>query len=356
MFSVLSPDEDTPIDPEIQLIVPFVLGKAKEAAMRDAVVVIGSGMMGSGIAAMSALGGRRTILFNRSEKNLERGLERAKDCIRLREDNELDTPEESAQALRLLEGSTDLMDALSQAFFAEEAITEDLPLKQQLFREVDQLLPPEYPICSTTSGLRITDIARGCLHPERTVTTHFWLPPHLIPLVEVVIGEHTKHALAEQVRDELKRWKKTPVLVERDLPGQLLGRIFQAILRESIDIVASGLATAEDVDTAIAKGIGMRLAQWGPLQHLDAIGLTLALSVQDSVLPDLCADRQGNPYLRELVSSGKLGAETGQGFYDWSTRNLEQDIQRRNQFIIAALKAVKQIGEAPAEIPAETLK
>ena len=137
-----------------------------------------------------------------------------------------------------------------------EAIVEKLSAKQALFQQLDQWLPPEVPVCSNTSGLRITDISALCTcHPERTVTTHFWLPAHLVPLVEVVMGDKTDEAVAVQVRDELRRWKKSPVLVRRDLPGQLANRVFQAIIREAIDIVASGLASAEDVDTAIAAGM-----------------------------------------------------------------------------------------------------
>ena len=192
-----------------------------------------------------------------------------------------------------------------------EAIIENVEAKQNLFAQLDAVLPVEVPICSNTSGLRITDISAKCVHPERTVTTHFWLPAHLVPLVEVVMGDKTDEAVAVAVRDELRKWKKAPVLVKRDLPGQLANRVFQAIIRESIDIVASGLASAEDVDTAISCGMAMRFPVWGPLKHLDAIGLNLGLSVQ--------------------------------GFYDWSTRSIDDDMKKRDAFIIEAVKAVERV-------------
>lgn len=215
--------------------------------------------------------------------------------------------------------------------------------KQNLFAQLDAVLPVEVPICSNTSGLRITDISAKCVHPERTVTTHFWLPAHLVPLVEVVMGDKTDEAVAVAVRDELRKWKKAPVLVKRDLPGQLANRVFQAIIRESIDIVASGLASAEDVDTAISCGMAMRFPVWGPLKHLDAIGLNLGLSVQETVLPSICADETANPYIKELVEKGDLGAKTGNGFYDWSTRSIEDDMKKRDAFIIEAVKAVERV-------------
>lgn len=177
------------------------------------------------------------------------------------------------------------------------------------------------------------------------MTTHFWLPAHLVPLVEVVMGDRTEEARARQVVQELKGWQKTPVLVRRDLPGQLANRIFQAMIRESVAIVASGLASAEDVDAAIGCGMAMRLPVWGPLEHLDAIGLELGLSVQDGVLPSISAEQRANPYLRELVARGETGAAAGQGFYDWSKRDVEAEKRRRDSFIIGAVKLKKRLDE-----------
>ena len=141
----------------------------------------------------------------------------------------------------------------------------------------------------------------------------------------------------------LKTWKKSPVLVKRDLPGQLANRVFQAIIRESIDIVSSGLASAEDVDTAIAAGMAMRFPVWGPLMHLDAIGTDLGLSVQETVLPSICADKTANPYIRNMVACGELGTKTGKGFYDWSDRSIADAMARRDKFIIESVKLVEKV-------------
>ena len=175
------------------------------------------------------------------------------------------------------------------------------------------------------------------------MTTHFWLPAHLVPLVEVVMGDKTDEAVALAVREELKKWKKSPVLVRRDLPGQLANRVFQAIIRESIDIVASGLASAEDVDTAISAGMAMRFPVWGPLMHLDAIGTPLGLSVQETVLPSICADKVANSYIKDMVARGDLGAKTGKGFYDWSERSIDEAIAKRDAFIIEACKILNKL-------------
>lgn len=311
--------------------------------MRDCVMVVGCGMMGSGIGAMSALAGNRTILVDVDEEHVNTGKEKAAACIRLREENGLNTREEAAAALDLLETSTNITNAADRAFMVIEAIIEKVEAKQALFAQLDSILPADIAICSNTSGLRITDISKKCVYPERTVTTHFWLPAHLVPLVEVVMGDRTDLEVAEKVRDELKKWKKAPVLVRRDLPGQLANRVFQAIIRESIDIVASGLATAEDVDTAIAAGMAMRFPVWGPLMHLDAVGTDLGLSVQQTVLPGICADKEANIYISDMVERGDLGAKTGKGFYDWSQRSMNDNMKKRDRFIIEAVKITERL-------------
>lgn len=313
--------------------------------MRDYIVVVGSGMMGSGIGAMSALAGNKTVLVDVDEARVRAGAERATACIDLRAEHGLNTKEEAERAKQLIETNIHMLVAVDSAKMVIEAIVEHVEAKQELFAQLDEALPVEVPICSNTSGLRITDISAKCRHPERTVTTHFWLPAHLVPLVEVVMGEKTDRAVAERVRDELKKWKKSPVLVQRDLPGQLANRIFQAMIREAVSIVASGLASAEDVDTAISCGMAMRFPEWGPLKHLDAIGLNLGLSVQETVLPDICADRQANEYLRNMVKEGNLGAKTGKGFYDWTTRSIDADMEKRDRFIIEAVKITSKLNQ-----------
>ena len=175
-------------------------------------MVVGSGMMGSGIGAMSALAGNRTILVDVDESHVRSGMEKAMACIDLRVGNGLNTAEEAEEAKKRMETSIDMLKAAASARMIIEAVVEQLEVKQALFEKLDEVLPVEVPICSNTSGLRITDISGTCKKPERTVTTHFWLPAHLVPLVEVVMGEKTERVVAEGVRDELKKWKKSSVL------------------------------------------------------------------------------------------------------------------------------------------------
>ena len=313
--------------------------------MRKDVVIVGSGLMGSGIACRAALAGNATILVDTSLERARAGMEKAKACIDELLENGLCTPQQAEEAKSSITPTDSLEKALESARLVIEAIVEKLPAKQALFETMDALLPGEVPILSNTSGLRITDIAERVKQPERCLTAHFWYPGHLVPLVEVVMSDKSSLAIAEAVRDELNSWGKAAVVVHRDLPGQLANRILQPIMREAINIVASGLASAEDVDTAIKMGMGIRFPAWGVLEHTDAVGIDLVHSTQTTVLPDVDNRPGPNSYLTRLKEEGNLGYKTGKGFYDWSVKDMKALEAKRNRFIIEALKILKRYDE-----------
>ena len=310
----------------------------EEIIMRDTVIIIGSGLMGSGIAACSALAGNKTVLVDINPDQLERGLKSARANIAELLENGLAEEDQARKAEELISTAPDYEEFRDSASLVIEAVVENLELKQKLFARMDQVFPPEVPLLSNTSGLRITDIALLTSHPQRTVTSHFWFPGHPVPLVEVVVGDRTDLSVACAVRDTLKSWGKAAVLVKRDLPGQLANRILQAVIREAVNIVEIGLAEPEDIDTAVKMGMGIRMPVWGPLEHIEAAGLDLCLNVQRTVLPEISSRTTPSPVMEQLVENGNLGYKSGRGFYDWSVKDMDKLAGTRNDFIIMARK------------------
>lgn len=302
------------------------------------VAVIGTGAMGPGIAMCFAVGQKQVTLVGRSEASLDRGRLGVRACLDALEQEDLLTSEESNQAFDRVRFSTDLAGAVTAAQLVVESIVEDLPSKQAIFAELDRLCPPSTIVTSNTSGLRITEISARMEHPERAATTHFWLPPHLVPLVEIVKSERTTDETAEALRAVLTEIGKRPVVVKKDVPGQLGSRLLSAITREAMYIVQEGIASAEEVDTAIKTGLGLRFPVFGPLDHADIAGLDLVLSVQSYMFKDLCNATEPLPILKDKVERGDIGAKSGQGFHDWSKRDAAATKARRDAWLKARLK------------------
>ena len=307
-------------------------------AKKDQVTVVGAGMMGPGIATSAALAGHSVVIVHRSSASADRAhCTIQRNLAQLLEGNLIDRNQVD-RALEAVRIEPDLKRGLQGSFWIIESINEDLSEKQKLFKLIDQIADPSVMLTSNTSGLCITDIVSKIKHPERTATTHFWFPGHLVPLVEIVMGRKTEKNIADCLKTILLDWGKAPVIVKKDLPGQLANRILQAVIREATYIVESGLATAEDVDTAIKMGMGIRLPAWGPLEHIDAVGLDLALSVQKRVLPGLYNEPGPTGRFKDLVDNGNLGYKTGSGFYDWKVKNMESLSQTRDRFVMQALR------------------
>ena len=301
--------------------------------------VIGTGMMGPGIAMSLGLGGVRTTLLSRRQETARHGLEKALSQLALLEEHDLVAATEAARVRRALSVSTDFDAAIEGADLVIESAPEDMEFKQNLFARMDALAQPAAVLASNTSGLSITAIASRCRRPERVLTTHFWNPPHLMPLVEVVMGDRTDRAVAEAVRELLKRCGKTPVLVRKDTPGQLGNRMQMALVREAVNIVQEGIADAGDVDLAAKTGFGLRMPVYGILEHQDLVGVDLGASVVDYVTRDL-NNEPGMPLLmRDMLQHGELGVKTGKGFYDWSRKDPEAVKSRRDRFLLEFLKA-----------------
>ena len=300
--------------------------------------VLGTGMMGPGIALTLASGGVPVTIVGRTPESAESGLAKARAQAEfLVSEGIMDAPA-AQHAAGMITASADFEGALKGAGLAIESTPEDLPFKQDLFARMEACCGAETVLASNTSGLSITAIASRCSHPERVVTTHFWNPPHLMPLVEIVRCERTSPEVAESLRSLFVTCGKTPVVVNKDRPGQLGNRLQMALLREAVHIVAEGIAGVEDVDTVAKNGFGIRLPAYGIFEHMDIVGTDLGTAGVDYVSRDL-NNAQGAPeYMRDLVRQGNLGARTGRGFYDWSRKSAQAVRSARDAFLVEVLR------------------
>ena len=191
-------------------------------------------------------------------------------------------------------------------------------LKREIFAEAEGAAPDHCIFASNTSVIPITKIMGDLADKTRALGTHWWNPPHMIPLVEVIRTEWTSEAAMTTVIDLLTDAGKTPVRVEKDVPGFIGNRLQHALWREAISLVEHGICSAEAVDMVVKSSFGRRLPVLGPLENADLVGTDLTLDVHENVLADLEASGEPSPYLRQLVAEGKLGMKSGEGFRTWT--------------------------------------
>jgi 3-hydroxybutyryl-CoA dehydrogenase len=317
------------------------------------VAVLGTGMMGPGITVTLALAGHPATLHGRTPESLARGLETIDRCLDQLLREHLVTARAAHAARRRIDGSTDLAAAVGRAAFVFESVAEDLELKQQLFTQVERLAGPDTILASNTSGLPITRIAERMACPERAATAHFWNPPHLMPLVEIVKGERTSEETLTRLFEVLARAGKRVVVVRKDLPGQLGNRLLHALFREAFHIVQEGIASVEDVDTALKYGPGLRFPAYGLLEHADMVGLDMMVAIDSYLFGALSTMDQPPPFVHTLIAQGALGAKTGHGLYDWTQRSAPEVLAARDRFVAARLRDARASSAPPSQKSAE---
>ncbi len=235
----------------------------------------------------------------------------------------------------------DLAEAVQNADLVIEAIIENLAIKQDLFERLAALAPNAV-LTTNTSVLPVGAVTERVPDGGRAIGTHFWNPPDLIPVVEVVPCARTSAETADRVVALLTQAGKLPVRVGRDVPGFIGNRLQHALWHEAIALVAEGVCDAQTVDLVVRNTIGLRLATLGPLENADYIGLDLTLAIHDAVIPSLNHDPHPSPLLRQLVDGGRLGARTGHGFLDWPEGAREATAARLAQHITAQLETERK--------------
>lgn len=296
--------------------------------------VLGTGTMGHGIALLSAKAGLNVVMYGRSDQSLERGFNSIKASLNtLKSEGKLDD-NSCEEILGKIKGVKTIEEAAKGADFIIESLAEDLELKQNVFTELDKLCPAEIILATNTSGLSPTAIAKNTQYPERIVIAHFWNPPQLIPLVEVVPGEKTSEITMLRTMEWIDFIGKKSVRMEKECLGFIGNRLQLALLREALYIVEQGWATPEEVDKAIEYGHGRRLPITGPLCSADLGGLDIFHNISTYLFKDLCNYLEPSKLMQRKVESGNLGSKSGKGFYDWSSEALEKKQKERTEALL----------------------
>jgi len=292
--------------------------------------VIGGGMMGHGIAYLFAAAGHPVGVYETSAEVRTALPGRVKGiCELLGSDPNL---------LDRIGVFGDLRPAVDGVAFVFEAAPEKLALKRELFAEIEAIVAPDAVLTSNTSAIPITEIARPLTRRERVAGAHFWNPPHLMPLVEVIQTEWTSAEAIARTMAVLRGAGRKPVHCKRDVPGFIGNRLQHALKREAIAMVADGIADAETIDAVVKEGFGARLGVIGPLEQSDMVGLNLTLDIHETLIADLDRTAGPHPLLRQLVEDGKLGMKTGEGFRKWTPQQAEEVRERLRRFLAGLAK------------------
>jgi 3-hydroxybutyryl-CoA dehydrogenase len=288
--------------------------------------VVGAGLMGHGIAQVFALAGHEVTITDTVMNNLDTVIARIEANLRDLGDDE--------NAARRVRPCVDLAEAVRDADYVVEAVLEDLPLKQKLFGEIERHVRPDTILASNTSVIPITSIMQGLKKRERALGTHWWNPPFLVPLVEVIETLWTSQQAIAWTMQLHQAAGKKPAHVKKDVPGFIGNRLQHALWREAVSLVEQGICDAETVDAVVKASFGRRIAVLGPLENADLVGTDLTLAIHNNVLPAIDSRPEASPYLKKLVADGKLGFKSGEGFRKWSA---EQQAALRAK-VVAHLK------------------
>lgn len=292
------------------------------------VMVAGAGTMGTSIAQIFAQSGFDVILYNRRQPSLDRAQARISGNLDTAIQEGTATAEEKAAALSRMSFTTDLNE-FAKADYIVEGIAENLAVKHEFFHTISEIISDDIVVTSNTSGLPITSIASAIKNPARFAGMHFWNPPHLVPLVEIIKGEKTEDESAQIVFDVTNRINKKPVIVKKDIKGQIGNRLQLAIVREALHILETGAADVADIDAVMKYSLGFRYACLGPFETLDLGGLDVFNSISSYLFPDLSkAETSGE--MGRLVEQGNLGVKSGRGFYDYSGDRAQKVIEERD--------------------------
>jgi 3-hydroxybutyryl-CoA dehydrogenase len=306
----------------------------REETEENRVVIVGGGTMGANIAAIFLAGGMNVYVVVKGKKGRRDLSARVKQSLRACDNGVHDFP------FRILGSLTEI--PWEEIDLVVECVNEQLPLKQDIFNQLEALSNPRTPLTSNSSSFPISLIGHGLETQNRMLGLHFFMPAHYVPLVEVVCSKLSEVSVAEAVFRMMERLGKVPILVKRDIAGFIANRIQHALMREAISLVESGIASVEDVDKAVRYGFGFRFIAGGPLLQKDLSGLDVNLAAATTIYRDLCNSPYPSPELTDKVERGDLGAKTGKGFYVWTQADIDRTKVAYEKMLKAALRIMQE--------------
>ena len=294
-------------------------------------VIVGGGTMGADVAAIFAAGGMDVDIVQRPGKTRDSLSERLGRSV----------AQLGAKRADVLLHDTLHGVAWKDAGIVVESVSEDLPLKQKIFAEFEALAPIDIPLTSNSSSFPISQIALGLKSARRMLGLHFFMPAHMVPLVEVVRSEATDPTVARSVFELMQDLHRKPVMVSKDIPGFLANRMQHALMREAWSLIERGIATPEDVDIAVRYGFGFRYVAAGPILQKEMSGLDVNYLASSTVFPDLCNDAKPAAKLAAKVKAGETGMKAGKGFYDWPPEKIAKTRARYQTALNRGLEILK---------------
>jgi 3-hydroxybutyryl-CoA dehydrogenase len=304
------------------------------AAKKSGVAIIGGGIMGGDIATVFAAGGWNVHVMSPSAKT--------RDALPARLAAGLNKLGAAADHAANLKTHTNL-DVIPwrDVDLVVEAATENLELKKKLFSQLETLARPEIPLTSNTSTIPIGEIGGHLKTRSRVAGLHFFMPAHLVPLVEIIRAEHTDKAVADWLEQSQKELGKAPVRVNKDIPGFLGNRLQHAMMREALYLVADGVVTPEGVDDAVRYGFGFRFLACGPMLQKEMSGWDTNYYAGSSVYPHLYSEKVPPQFLKDMVEKGHIGMKARRGLWEWTDESAAREKARIEKVLQAALGILK---------------
>ncbi|MFH1123818.1 MAG: 3-hydroxyacyl-CoA dehydrogenase family protein [Pseudomonadota bacterium] len=308
--------------------------------------VIGAGVMGHGIAQAFAQQGYDVSLYDLREDLLDQAITKIESNLKTFIEAGLETEHRLTDILSHIKGTTRLDSAVENADFVIEAVLEDPDLKRQVFKKIDQFTPEHAILASNTSTLSISEFGAEVTKKDKLIMTHWFNPPHIVPVVEVVAGKETSEKTFQITFQLLEKIGKVPVKVLKEIPGFLVNRIQAAMVREALSLLEQKVVSAEDLDRAVRGSFGFRLGVVGVLETLDLAGLDLMVKALGNLYKFLDNALEPQGVLKEKVERGDLGIKTGRGFHSHERGDGpgkgERGIRERDRKLLELIKTLQR--------------